>query len=84
MAASGWGRGGKLHGVTERNQVGKGAVFKVANIGITGNQGLAIYQSPYQLPDGTSCFRSFICQVLYYSSESVSRNSHERPWFEYL
>lgn len=48
------------------------------------NQGLAIYQSPNQLPDVTSCFRSFICEVLNYSSESVSRNSHERAWFEYL
>lgn len=37
-------------------------IVKVANSGTKENQSGTIYQPSYQLPDGTSCFRFFICQ----------------------
>lgn len=46
-------------------------IVKVANSGTKGNQSGTIYQPPCQLPNGTSCFRSFISKELNYSSKAV-------------
>lgn len=65
-----WSQGRRLSGEV---------IVKVANSGTKGNRSGAIYQPPYPLPDGTSCFRFFICQGTELQQWGSLR---ELPWEE--